>query len=190
MARFVAWVLAVTMGLGGVAQAKRRHENWKAVKNLASGLPVRVEQQRGAPEDCLLVAVDDATLTCQREADSDRDWRPGENARVVFPRKAVHAVWFWAPVPEPHAGIWIAGTFGFIFGGAFCAAYGPGAIVGCGVLGALIAMGMAAMVEAGPTAYPPRMGWPIPAPQPPSYPGRQRQWQWKLVYRAPAGTAP
>jgi hypothetical protein len=90
-------------------------------------------------------------------------------------------------VPERHIGLWIAGAVGFALGGAVCSVGGPGPIVACGALGALLAVAFAtAAVTAGPRPYP--CEWlpfpPLP-PRPPSYPRRQREWRRKLWYQAP-----
>ena len=185
MGRFAGWLLVVVMAGGGVAQASGRHEKWRAVEDLAPGVPVAVAQEHGPTEDCRVVAVDDAALTCERDPDPNVDWGPGAKARVVFPRATVRAVWVWEPVPERHIGLWIAGAVGFALGGAVCSVAGPGAIVGCGALGALLAVAFVeAAVTAGPRPYP-GVWMPFPpTPRPPSYP-RQREWRRKLWYRAP-----
>lgn len=189
MKRFAGWILALVMAGGGVAHAGLRHESWKAVERLATGVPVVVEQQQGPPENCRVVTVDDAALTCERDPDPNADWGPGAKARVVFPRDAVRTVWVWEPVPDRHIGLWIAGAIGFALGGAGCAAGGPGPIVACGAIGALLAVAIVAAAEAGPMPYP-RVWWPMPAPSPPSYPKRQRELRRKLVYQKAAAAAP
>jgi hypothetical protein len=183
MGRFVAKVLAVLIVGGGVAQAGGRHEKWRAVEDLAPGVPVAVAQEHGPTEECSVVAVDDAALTCERDPDPDVDWGPGARARVVFPRASVRAVWVWEPVPERHIGLWIASAVGFALGGAVCAVGGPGPIVACGALGALFAVAIIESAEAGPRY--PGVWFPWPAPMPPIYPARPREMRQKLVYRAP-----
>ena len=180
----MGWLLVFVVAGGGVAHASGRQENWKAVEKLAKGASLIVEEKQGAPEDCRLVAVDDAALTCDREPDPNVDWGPGAKARVVFPRDAVKEVRVWAPKPNWHIELWIAGGVGFALGGAVCAVGGPGVIVECGALGALLVAALIESAESGP-----RYPWvwsPWPAPMPPSYPARPREMRQKLVYRAPA----
>ena len=182
MTRRANGLLAAVFVLGsGVAWAGGKHEKWTAVEWLGIGVRVEVDTKAGL-EDCRVVSVDDAALTCEREPDPDTSWDAGSKARVVFPREAVRAVWVWEKIPEPHIGLWIGGAIGFALGGAVCSVGGPWAIVGCGFVGALIGAGIAAAVEAGPAPYPPVWS---PFPMPTGVPRRQPEWRRKLCYRRP-----
>jgi hypothetical protein len=188
MARIALLGMAMVMAASGVAHASGRHEKWNAVRSLAAGVPVEVELKQGRPEECTMVTADDVTLTCERERDPNVNWSPGDGARVIFPRDAVRAVWVWEPVRERHIGLWIAGGLGFALGARICAVGGPGLIVTCGALGALVAMSVVVSSNvAGPVRYP---GVWFPAPPPPRYPVQQPEWHRKLRYRAPVPVQP
>jgi hypothetical protein len=170
-------MVAVAAGMlaGGVAHASGRHEQWKAVKRLAAGVPVEVEVEQGRPEQCEVVSADDAALTCRRVANPDADWKEGDGARLVFPRGAVRAVWVWQDVSDRR--ILIKMAVGFGIGALVCSEAGPGP--------AFICAGIGALIGACATApEPPR--YPMPGMPVPSYPRQERDWEWKIRYRAPA----
>jgi hypothetical protein len=164
------------LALSGAAHAAARHENWKRVKGLAPGKAIKVELRRGAPEQCRLVAVDDAALTCEREADPDASWSRGDNARIVMPRDAVRAVWVWDDVSDRRVLVRLG--VGFVVGALVCSRLGPAVAFTCAGIGALIGLAAPAMAQPAPLPFP---GAPRPSNPPP-----QPEWRLKLVYRAPA----
>jgi hypothetical protein len=146
------------------------------VQNLAPGKAIQIEMDRQPPEQCRLVAVDDATLTCEREADPNRDWAPGENARIVVPRDAVRAVWVWDDVSSDR--VLVRMGIGFVIGAVVCAELGPATAFVCAGVGALIGLSAAAMADTEP-----RYPWPG---MPRGQRAPREDWRLKLVYRAPA----
>ena len=176
-----ATIVATLPAANAVAQAAGRHEKWKAVENLAPGKAIKVElEQRAPPEECRVVTVDDATLTCEREPELDASWGPGDNARVVVPRDAVRAVWVWDDVSDRR--ILVRLGVGFAVGALICAEAGPGPAFVCAGIGALIGLVAPAMAQAGPP-------YPWPGMPPPSHPTPQPEWRLKLVYHAPRQAA-
>ncbi len=178
MGRQMAWVLAMALAGGGAAHASGRNEQWKAVKRLGVGVAVEVRSagQAGA-EECRVVRVDNAALTCEREKNPNADWDAGTGARLVFPRGAVEGVWVWQDASDRR--ILTAMGIGFGIGALLCSGLGPGPAFACAGIGALIGAGFAA---SGP---PPRPWWTPPS----SLPARPREMVRKLVYQAPAGAA-
>jgi len=185
MGRLTGWVLVLVLVLvvvlagGGVAHASDRHAQWKRVKRLGMGVAIEVQAigQAGV-EECRLVWVDDAALTCDRDPDPNVDWGPGANARVVFPRSAVEAVWRWSDAEDRR--VLIAAGVGFAIGALVCSEGGPAMAFICAGIGAVIgADASIGSPRAGPGWYPP--GTPRPVPQ--------REMVRKLVYRAPAGVS-
>lgn len=176
MRRIAGWVLAVVMASGGVAHAGEKHQQWKAVKRLGVGVAVEVKSQgQAGVEECRVVRVDDAALTCEREKDPNRDWDAGTGARLVFPRAAVEEVWVWQDASDRRI---LAGLgFGFMIGALLCAEGGPAVAFICAGIGALIGAAIAdGVAPAGPFWYPPG----VPRPR------RPAEVVQKLVYQAPA----
>jgi hypothetical protein len=183
MGRIAGWILVLVVG-GGVAHAGGKHDQWKAVKRLGVGMAVEVRSvgQAGA-EECRVVRVDDAALTCERERDASADMDEGDwdrsdtggGARLVFPRDAVEGVWVWQDGSDRR--MLIAMGIGFGIGALLCAEGGPAAAFICAGIGALIAAGVALDGgPAGPRWYPPGLPRRV----------RQREMVRQLVYRAPA----
>jgi hypothetical protein len=175
----MGWVLAIVMTGGGMAHASGKHEQWKSVKRLGVGMAVEVRSkgQAGA-EQCRVVRVDDAALTCERQRDPDADWDAGSGARLVFPRDAVENVWVWQDTSDRR--VLIAMGIGFGIGALLCSEGGPATAFICAGIGALIGACAALNREpTGPWWYPPG----------PPRPVRPREMERKLVYRAPVGGA-
>lgn len=159
------------------AQASGRHQHWKQVESLAPGKAIKIEIDRQPAEQCLVIAVDDATLTCEREANPDADWTPGENARIVVPRDSVRAVWVWDDVSGDR--VLKRTGIGFAIGALACSQLGPAPAFICAGIGALIGLAASATTETAPR-------YPWPGMSPPAQREPRGNWQLKLVYRAPA----
>jgi hypothetical protein len=164
MVRFAGWILVAVMAGVGVAHASR-HEQWNAVERLGVDIPVEVRSvgQAGV-EECRVVRVDDAALTCQREPDPNADWGPGDNARLVFPRETVQGVWVMVTGEPWSVGKWIAV-------GASVAIIVLDS-VGGGAFGAFIAGTVVAMA------------WFVCEITIPSSPPRPKRMHRQLVYRS------
>jgi hypothetical protein len=142
MGRVAGWTLAILLGTGcGAANARDRQHRWDALQGLAPGTRLEVQTVGQAGLDaCRLIAVDDAVLTCQRDALSNWGrYRPA--TRMAFPRSAVRDVWAVEPEHEHHFGRWI--RIG-IETGLFLTA-----CVGDGVIGGLLIGGIVLAVESG-----------------------------------------
>jgi hypothetical protein len=154
-------VLVSLFATSGIAHAANgKHGNWKSVERLALGIPVEVQSvgQAGV-EDCSIVHVDDAALTCQREPDPNANWGPGDNARLVFPRDTVRDVWVIEPASNRHIAAWIAVAVVTGVGIAVCVEGGPeGALFFL-----LLALPVAVFAESPQNPWP---SMPAPAPQP------------------------
>jgi hypothetical protein len=99
--------LLIAVASTAVAHAAK-HDHWQAIEKLMPGKFVEV-QVSGQPvlEGCRLVSVDDSTLTCQRERDPNANWDAASDARIVFPRNAVYAVWLIQAGPRISALQWV-----------------------------------------------------------------------------------
>jgi len=154
--RVVGWgIAALAVGISATAaHASRRSENWKRVKGLAPGKQIVVESSGQKPEECRVVAADDASVTCLRDPDPNVDWRPGDNARVVFPREAVRSIWIVEKAVNHHRDRWIAAAVGGALLGSLEAHSNnymddtrKVAIGTSAVLGGLLGYGVAAFVD-------------------------------------------
>ena len=171
---------ALALATTGNALAAR-HEDWKRVERLAPGAQVDVELNGQPPEICRVIAADDASLTCAREADPNTDWRPGDNARVVLPRATVWAIWVWEDVS--YRRLLMRLGIGFAVGAVFCSELGSGPAFVCGGLGALFALDFPALD--GPRPIWGMRGLPQPIP-----PRRARDIRRRLLYDAPRSASP
>lgn len=151
------WTVAVLLlsAAATAAQAAGRNENWNRVKALAPGKLIVVESRGQQPDECRVVSADDASLTCLRDPDPDVDWRPGDNARVVFPRKSVQSVRLVEKAVHHHWDRWIAAAVGAASLGSLSARTNSytawdtrNAAIGTStVLGGLLGYGVAAFVD-------------------------------------------
>lgn len=172
-------LIAAVLLSGAAAHAAGGHHNWKSVRTLAGGVPIEVKSvgQAGL-EECRVVSSDDVSLTCERSPDANVDWRPGDVARIVFPRDAVERVWVWEDSSDRN--IWIGLGLGFGIGALACSPGGPAAAFICAGIGFLIA---SAVELAGPPA--PRQPYGVWMPGGP--PRRQApQFYRKLWYQQAA----
>jgi hypothetical protein len=141
MVKGASWTLLVLLAVCGVAHGADAQEHasklsqWSSVGALPQSTLIEVlTEHHAGPDSCRISSVDDNSLTCSPEgAESD--------ARLVFPRSAVRDVWVIEPAHDRH--IWICVAIGFALGAVLCGGGGPGPLLICGAIGALIAVDIA-----------------------------------------------
>jgi hypothetical protein len=135
---------------GGLAAQRTGggHDPWDAVKALDAGALVEVlPRNQAGPDECRVVSVDGAALTCFTERGSS------SGARLVFPRDGLRRVWVVEQAPERHVGRWIAIVVG---AGLIAAAAAGSGVLGGVIVGAGVVIAAAVIWSDRPFPSPPR----------------------------------